>query len=78
MRNLHVRNVPDDVYEALRRAAEAEGRSLSSEVVAILKRGLAGEIVDRASILRHVEERRRKAGTMRLSAVDLVREDRDR
>jgi plasmid stability protein len=37
---LHVRNVPDDVYEALRARAEREGRSMSQEAIAILRRSL--------------------------------------
>jgi plasmid stability protein len=40
MPSLHVRNVPDDVYEALRARAEREGRSISQEAIAILRRSL--------------------------------------
>jgi plasmid stability protein len=40
MPSLHVRNVPDDVYEALRVRAEREGRSISQEAIAILRRSL--------------------------------------
>lgn len=37
---LHVRNVPDEVYDALRRRAEREGRSISTETIAILRGAL--------------------------------------
>src|SRR5262245_17070514 len=37
---LHVRNVPEDVYEALRKRAELEGRSISAATIAILRRAL--------------------------------------
>jgi plasmid stability protein len=37
---LHVRNVPDDVYDALRARAAREGRSINAEVIAILRRTL--------------------------------------
>ena len=40
MATLHVRNVPADVYDALRARAEREGRSLNGEVIAILRRTL--------------------------------------
>jgi plasmid stability protein len=40
MPSLHVRSVPDDVYEALRARAEREGRSISQEAIAILRRSL--------------------------------------
>jgi len=75
---LHVRNIPDDLYEALMARAEAEGRSLSAQTVAILKRALADQLVDRAEVARRIAARRRSAGVMTRSAKDLVREDRDR
>jgi plasmid stability protein len=78
MRNLHVRNVPEDVYEALRRAAESEGRSLSSEAVAILTRGLGSHLVDRAAVAAEIDELEKRVGRMRWSGAELVREDRDR
>lgn len=37
MATLHVRNVPDPVYEALRRRAWRNGRSINAEAVAILE-----------------------------------------
>ena len=42
MATLHVRNVPDDLYERLRVRAEAEGRSIGAEAVQLLDRQLAG------------------------------------
>jgi plasmid stability protein len=37
---LHVRNVPDDLYERLKERAATEHRSLSAEVIALLEREL--------------------------------------
>jgi len=42
MATLHVRNVPDDLYERLRRQAEAEGRSIGAEAVQLLDQQLGG------------------------------------
>jgi antitoxin FitA-like protein/ClpA/ClpB-like protein len=42
MATLHVRNVPDDLYERLRAQAEAEGRSIGAEAVQLLELQLAG------------------------------------
>ncbi len=42
MATLHVRNVPDDLYERLRVQAEAEGRSIGAEAVHLLDQQLAG------------------------------------
>ncbi|CAN5717193.1 hypothetical protein BH18ACT15_BH18ACT15_04120 [soil metagenome] len=78
MRSLQVRNIPEDLYEALRGAADSEGRSLSAQTVAILKRALADSLVDRAGVVRRVAARRRSSGVMSRSGEELVREDRDR
>jgi plasmid stability protein len=40
MATLHVRNVPDILYERLRRQAESQNRSLSAEVIILLNRAL--------------------------------------
>ena len=38
---LHVRNVPDELYEELRAEARAEGRSIGAQAIAVLAEGLA-------------------------------------
>jgi hypothetical protein len=43
MATLHVRNVPDDLYERLRERSVANGRSIGAEVVVYLERELFGE-----------------------------------
>jgi plasmid stability protein len=40
---LHVRNVPDELYEALRTQARREHRSVNAEAITILQRALAGQ-----------------------------------
>lgn len=42
MATLHVRNVPDELYERLRVRAEAEGRSIGAEAVQLLDQQLGG------------------------------------
>jgi len=37
MATLHVRNVPDDLYEELRAAAETDGRSIGAEAISLLR-----------------------------------------
>jgi hypothetical protein len=43
MATLHVRNVPDALYETLRGRAEKEGRSIGGQTVALLEEALGGE-----------------------------------
>jgi plasmid stability protein len=78
MPSLQVRNIPDDLYQALRASADKEGRSLSAQTVAILRRALADSLVDRAGVARRVAARRRSAGIITRRAEEMVREDRDR
>lgn len=40
MATLHVRNVPDDLYERLRASAEADGRSIGAEAIQLIRTGL--------------------------------------
>jgi plasmid stability protein len=40
MATLHVRNVPDDLYEELRAAAEADRRSIGAETISLLRGAL--------------------------------------
>lgn len=41
MATLHVRNVPEPLYEALRRCAEENGRSIASQAVSLLNESLS-------------------------------------
>jgi plasmid stability protein len=41
MATLHVRNVPDELYERLRTAAEEDGRSIGAEATALLRAALS-------------------------------------
>ncbi|MGB6162511.1 MAG: Arc family DNA-binding protein [Pseudonocardiaceae bacterium] len=82
MAELHVRNLPPEVHLWLRQRAEAQGRSMSAEAVAILRAVLQGaqsgvgrsQAVDR---LRAIRQRAHLGADARL-AEELVREDRER
>jgi antitoxin FitA len=63
---LHVRNVPDDLYERIRSQAQAENRSISAEVITMLQHALdeASSLPEDAANARraeHVEAHRRRA-----------------
>jgi len=79
MATLHVRNVPDDLYEHLRRMAASRHRSLSAEIIDLLERVLGPR--DRAAKMNAVLARLR-ARREELPPVpkgffaDLIREDR--
>lgn len=77
---LHVRNVPEPLYASLRERAQAEGRSISSEVIVILQDSLRRPHRTQAEVLASLAARRRhgQPTTAAPSPVELVREDRDR
>ncbi len=80
MATLHVRNVPDTLYERLREQAESENRSLSAEVIILLDRALSEVEDDQGEILARIR-RRRSFSPAAVGAPDsttLLREDRDR
>jgi len=52
MPTLHIRNVPDDLYERLQSLAQAKHRSLSAEVIRLLSQALEKEELPLSSVLR--------------------------
>ncbi len=79
---LHVRNVPEDLYEQVRRRAAAERRSLSAEVIRLLEGALAQAepAGSQAEILAEIRRRRsfRPADAGAPDSTTLLREDRER
>lgn len=81
MATLHVRNVPDNLYESLRRRAAAENRSLSAEVVELLQQVIGEPEGGRAELFERISRRRSRIEQSQgrfPSGVDLLREDRMR
>lgn len=81
MPSLQIRNLPDDVYQALLLRARRENRSLAQQAVVELRR--VPELARRETRRQVVEELReelRERGVRTLSRPpeDLIREDRDR
>ncbi|MGH3852587.1 MAG: FitA-like ribbon-helix-helix domain-containing protein [Pseudonocardiaceae bacterium] len=82
MAELHVRNLPPEIHLWLRQRAQAQGRSMSAEAVAILRTALRGaqsgagrgRAIDRLAAIR----RRARLGADDPLAEELVREDRER
>lgn len=78
MPTLHVRNVPESIYDRLRHRAQEQNRSLSAEVVLLLDYALKETAVSQADILHRIR-RRRFFNPAQVDAPDstaLLREDR--
>ncbi|HEV2855783.1 MAG TPA: hypothetical protein VHC97_23550 [Thermoanaerobaculia bacterium] len=81
MRSLQIRDLPEDVYEALAYRAEAEHRSLAQQAIVELRR--IPELTARERRLQVLEEIKKeiaREGTRHLDPApeDLIREDRER
>lgn len=83
MATLYVENVPDDLYEALRKRARMQRRSIAAEVLSLLEENIPSE----------KELKRRRAAVRKLkklrftpspgagpfpSSEEMIREDRER
>ena len=80
MNTLHVRSVPDDLYNRLQQLANARNRSLSAQVINMLTQAI--EIEERpkkqVKVLASIQRRRFKAPKNALPTLALLREDRIR
>jgi plasmid stability protein len=79
---LHVRNVPDELYERIRARAAVHRRSITAETVALLEAGLSAEPTS-DELEEWWERARRFRERMRLKGVEFdataaIREDRER
>jgi len=83
MATLYVENVPDDLYEALRRQAKKDRMSIAAEVIEVLERAIPtkAELEKRAKFMREIRKfQRRKPLTPGPfpSTEEMLREDRER
>ncbi len=81
MPTLYVENVPEELYEALRERARGDGRSISAEVLALLKENVpaASELARRREFLnraRRIRARRSRPTSPFPTSDEMQREDR--
>jgi antitoxin FitA len=77
---LHVRNVPEALYERIRLQAQAQNRSISAEVITLLERAVGEPAPSQAEILQNIRRRRafRPAQAGAPDSAQLLRQDRAR
>ena len=83
MSTLYVENVPNEVYEALRKRAREERRSISAEVIRMLedKFPTERELERRREAWRRIDDlqfTKSKNAEPLPSSLEMIREDRDR
>jgi plasmid stability protein len=82
MPTLYVENVPDDLYDALRKRAKENRRSIASEVLSMLEENIptTAQIDSRKRFLKYVKSLRNRKwprGSFP-SAEEMIRQDRNR
>ena len=80
MNTLHVRSVPDDLYQRLQQLAQTRNRSLSAQVVMMLAQSLEEEERRRnqAQAFTSIRRHRFTPPAQSPSSLELLREDRER
>ncbi|MDI6769278.1 MAG: hypothetical protein QMD04_06340 [Anaerolineales bacterium] len=80
MVTLHIRNIPDNLYQHLQQLAQSRNRSLNAQVLMILTRALEEEErqMEQAKALTSIRRRRFAPPANSPSSLDLLREDRQR
>jgi hypothetical protein len=80
MPTLHVRSVPDDLYQRLQALAQDQNRSLSAQVVTLLEQALRQAALrqERVQALQSMRRRRFAPPTDLPDSTALLREDRAR
>jgi plasmid stability protein len=58
MATITLKNIPDDLYEQLRRSAETNRRSINSEVIVCIERAVRARRVDPAAALARARQLR--------------------
>jgi len=78
MATLHVRSFPDPLYRQLARLAEEDHRTLSAEVVVLLKRELHARPKSQNVVLAELDRLRFRPARAVPSSLKLLRKDRRR
>lgn len=77
MATLHVRQVPEETYEALRRLAAQRKSSINAEAVRLLERAVRTDTAAVRALLDRIEIRRPVVRRHAPTAAALIRRDRD-
>jgi antitoxin FitA len=80
MNTLHVRSVPDDLYQQLQHLAKLRNRSLSAQVVEMLSQAIEEEELrsKQAAALNAIRRRRFTLPEQAPTSLDFLHEDRSR
>jgi len=80
MPNLLIRDIPEDVYNELKKRAERDRRSVPAENIALLEQLFQQDEAKEKhrQAMRSIIERARQKGPVSVDSTELIREDRER
>ncbi len=79
MATLHVRGIPDELYERVRNLAASKQRSLSAEIIELLEQALADEDLraEQSALLKSIRQHL-YVPPEDMNSLEMLREDRRR
>ena len=77
MATLYIRDVPEELYEALKAAAAHDECSISAQAIRLLRRSLHAKRAAVQRLMEEIEHDRPKVRAGTPSAAALIRKDRD-
>ena len=72
MPSITVKNIPPDIYTLLKQSAEANRRSINSEVIACIERAVSSQPINPDQLLVHARALREKTGAYITSEEDIT------
>ena len=73
MRNITVKNIPDDVYDQLKQSARINRRSVNQEIIVCIENSVQGAVVEPQQLLENARRLRKKTAAHPISNEELNR-----
>ena len=73
MRNITVKNIPDDVYDQLKQSARINRRSINQEIIVCIESSVQGNVVEPQQLLETARRLRKKTAAHPINNQDLNR-----
>jgi antitoxin FitA len=73
MRNITVKNIPDDIYDQLRKSARINRRSINQEIIVCIESSVQGTAIEPLQLLETARRLRKKTAAHPISNEELNR-----
>ncbi len=73
MRNITVKNIPDDVYDQLKQSAKINRRSINQEIIVCIESSIQGTVIEPQQLLENARRLRKKTAGHPISNAELNR-----